>query len=244
MSTCGPTAVRRRRTRRCANSSTRADTARWTELKAAGRIAAIGAGVNEWEACEALLGHADFDCFLLAGRYTLIEQEALDSFLPMCVARDVGIILGGPYNSGILATGAVEGARFNYQPAPPHIMERVHRIESVCARHSVTLPAAALQFVLAHPAVKSVIPGAMAAQEVRQNVALLEESIPSALWADLKDVHSYCVATRRCRTPDAARITPRPAAASRPGCPAPCAGRARYRSPLPVRRRRPNAETF
>ena len=88
------------------------------ELKAAGRIAAFGAGVNEWQACEALLGHADFDCFLLAGRYTLIEQEALTSFLPTCVARDVGIILGGPYNSGILATGSVEGARFNYQPAP------------------------------------------------------------------------------------------------------------------------------
>ena len=156
------------------------------ELKASGRIAAFGAGVNEWQACEALLGHADFDCFLLAGRYTLIEQEALNSFLPTCVARDVGIILGGPYNSGILATGAVEGARFNYRPAPPHIMEHVRRIESVCARHGVTLPAAALQFVLAHPAVKSVIPGAMAAQEVRQNVALLEEPIPPEFWADLK----------------------------------------------------------
>ena len=157
------------------------------ELKAAGRIAAFGAGVNEWQACEALLGHADFDCFLLAGRYTLIEQEALTSFLPTCVARDVGIILGGPYNSGILATGAVEGARFNYRPAPPDIMERVRRIESACRDHGVTLPAAALQFVLAHPAVKSVIPGAMAEQEVRQNVALLEETIPPALWADLKE---------------------------------------------------------
>ena len=156
------------------------------ELKAAGRIAAFGAGVNEWQACEALLGHADFDCFLLAGRYTLIEQEALTSFLPTCVARDVGIILGGPYNSGILATGAVEGARFNYQPAPPDIMERVRRIESACRDHGVTLPAAALQFVLAHPAVKSVIPGAMAEREVRQNVALLEESISPEFWADLK----------------------------------------------------------
>ena len=158
-----------------------------TELKAAGRIAAIGAGVNEWQACEALLGHADFDCFLLAGRYTLLEQEALDSFLPICVERDVGIILGGPYNSGILATGAVEGARYNYHPAPPDIMERVGRIESVCQRHGVTMAAAALQFVLAHPAVKTIIPGAMAAQEVRQNVALLEETIPPALWADLKE---------------------------------------------------------
>ena len=159
-----------------------------SELKAAGRIAAFGAGVNEWQACEALLGHADFDCFLLAGRYTLIEQEALGSFLPTCVTRDVGIILGGPYNSGILATGAVEGARFNYQPAPPHIMERVRRIEAACARHGVTLPAAALQFVLAHPAVKSVIPGAVSEREVRQNAALLGESIPAEFWADLKAV--------------------------------------------------------
>ena len=156
------------------------------ELKASGRIAAIGAGVNEWEACEALLARADFDCFLLAGRYTLIEQEALGSFLPTCVARDVGIVLGGPYNSGILATGAIDGARFNYRPAPPHIVERVRRIEGVCERHGVTLAAAALQFVLAHPAVKSVIPGAMAAAEVRQNVALLEEPIPPAFWAELE----------------------------------------------------------
>ena len=157
------------------------------ELKASGRIAAIGGGVNEWQACEALLREGDFDCFLLAGRYTLIEQEALDSFLPTCVERDIGIILGGPYNSGILATGATDGARFNYEPAPPPIMERVRRIESLCERHGVTLAAAALQFVLAHPAVKTVIPGAMAAQEVRQNVALLEEAIPPALWADLKE---------------------------------------------------------
>ena len=156
------------------------------ELKAAGRIAAIGAGVNEWQACAALLERGDFDCFLLAGRYTLLEQEPLESFLPACLARDVGIILGGPFNSGILATGAVAGAKFNYEPAPPHIMERVRRIEAVCGAHGVTLPAAALQFVLAHPAVRSVIPGAMSAREVRQNVALLEEPIPAAFWADLK----------------------------------------------------------
>ena len=212
------------------------------ELKAAGRIAAFGAGVNEWQACEALLGHADFDCFLLAGRYTLIEQEALTSFLPTCVARDVGIILGGPYNSGILATGAVEGARFNYQPAPPDIMERVRRIESACRDHGVTLPAAALQFVLAHPAVKSVIPGAMAEREVRQNVALLEESIPASTLGRSEVRASVASRRRPCRPPDApahpagarresastparrrptagtraSRITPRAAAASSP----------------------------
>ena len=156
------------------------------ELKAAGRVAAIGAGLNEWQACEKLLGLGEFDCFLLAGRYTLIEQEALASFLPLCVARDVGIILGGPFNSGILATGAVDGARFNYAPATPPILDLVRRIEAVCADHGMTLPAAALQFVLAHPAVKSVIPGAMTEREVRQNVALLEEPIPAQFWTDLK----------------------------------------------------------
>ena len=102
--------------------------------------------------------------------------------------RDIGIILGGPYNSGILATGAVEGARFNLRArAASHHGGGLRRIESLCERHGVTLAAAALQFVLAHPAVKTVIPGAMAAQEVRQNVALLEEAIPPALWADLKE---------------------------------------------------------
>ena len=156
------------------------------ELKAAGRIAAIGAGLNEWQACARLLELGDFDCFLLAGRYTLLEQEALESFLPACVARDVGIILGGPFNSGILATGATEGARFNYRPAPPDIMDRVRRIEAVCAAHGVALAAAALHFVLAHPAVRSVIPGALAPHEVRQNAALLEAPIPAAFWAALK----------------------------------------------------------
>ena len=95
------------------------------ELRAAGTVKAIGAGVNEWQVCETLLGLGDFDCFLLAGRYTLLEQEALDSFLPLARSANVGIILGGPFNSGILATGPVEGARYNYAPAPPDILARV-----------------------------------------------------------------------------------------------------------------------
>lgn len=156
------------------------------ELKAGGRVAAVGAGVNEWQVCEKLLGLGEFDVFLLAGRYTLLEQEALDTFLPQCLARDIGIILGGPFNSGILATGAVEGAMFNYDAAPAGVMDRVRRIEAVCRDHGVTLPAAALRFVLAHPAVRSVIPGAMSEREVRQNAALLDEPIPQALWTDLK----------------------------------------------------------
>ena len=157
------------------------------ELRDSGEIAAIGAGVNEWQVCERLLGLGDFDGFLLAGRYTLLEQDALDSFLPLCAQRDVGIILGGPYNSGILATGAVAGAKYNYDDAPADIMSRVRRIQDVCASHDTPLIAAALQFVLGHPCVKTVIPGAVSAAEVQANVALLDYSIPDGLWSDLRD---------------------------------------------------------
>jgi D-threo-aldose 1-dehydrogenase len=156
------------------------------ELRDAGEIAAIGAGVNEWQVCERLLGLGDFDGFLLAGRYTLLEQEALDSFLPLCEKRDVGIILGGPYNSGILATGAVPGAKYNYADAPEDILARVRKIEAVCAAHDTPLIAAALQFVLGHPCVKTVVPGAVSAAEVQSNVALLEREVPAGLWSDLR----------------------------------------------------------
>jgi D-threo-aldose 1-dehydrogenase len=156
------------------------------ELRAAGTVKAIGAGVNEWEVCERLLGLGDFDCFLLAGRYTLLEQESLGSFLPICEARDVGIILGGPFNSGILATGPVPEARFNYDPAPPEILDRVRRIDAVCRAHGVTLIEAALQFVLGHPVVKTVIPGANTPEQVKANLRLLTSRIPGPLWSDLK----------------------------------------------------------
>lgn len=156
------------------------------ELRDAGDIAAIGAGVNEWQVCEKLLGLGDFDGFLLAGRYTLLEQEALESFLPLCEKRDVGIILGGPYNSGILATGPVPGAKYNYAEASPEIRERVGKIEAVCKAHNTPLIAAALQFVFGHPSVKTVIPGAVNAREVRANVEVLETPVPAALWSDLR----------------------------------------------------------
>jgi D-threo-aldose 1-dehydrogenase len=156
------------------------------ELRTAGVVQAIGAGVNEWEVCERLLGLGDFDCFLLAGRYTLLEQAALDSFLPLCEARGVGIVLGGPFNSGILATGPVPGARYNYEVAPPDVLARVARIEAVCAAHGIRLIEAAFQFVLGHPAVKSVIPGANSPEQVTANARLLDVRIPAALWSDLK----------------------------------------------------------
>lgn len=155
-------------------------------LRDEGVIRAFGAGVNEWEVCEALARQGDFDLFLLAGRYTLLEQEALGSFLPLCEERNIGIVLGGPYNSGILATGAKAGAFYNYEPAPQRILDRVAAIERVCAAHGVPLATAALQFPLHHPAVVSVIPGGQRPEEVAANAAALAVAIPPALWADLK----------------------------------------------------------
>ena len=149
-------------------------------------IKAIGAGINEWQVCETLLKEGGFDLFLLAGRYTLLEQEALNSFLPLCEKRGVGIVLGGPYNSGILATGAKPGAWYNYEPAAKAILERVKKIEAVCAAHKVKLPQAALRFPLIHKCVVSVIPGAVSPREVALNVKTMDAKIPKALWLDLK----------------------------------------------------------
>jgi len=149
-------------------------------------IGAIGVGVNEWQACQRFAAEGDFDCFLLAGRYTLLEQAALDSFLPLCVARDIAVIIGGPFNTGILATGAMEGATYDYRPAPAEVMARVRRIEAICRSHGVALASAALQFPLHHPAVSSVIPGARSAAEIAANVATFDAPIPPALWAELK----------------------------------------------------------
>lgn len=149
-------------------------------------IKAFGAGVNEWQVCETLAKRGDFDLFLLAGRYTLLEQEALNSFLPLAQERGIGIVLGGPYNSGILASGAKPGAMYNYDLAPRHIVDRVKKIEAVCARHKVKLPQAALRFPLTHPAVVSVIPGAAAPKEVALNMKTLGTKIPKGLWKDLK----------------------------------------------------------
>ena len=151
-----------------------------------GTIKAIGVGVNEADMCERFARAGDFDCFLLAGRYTLLEQGALDGLLPLCEERGIGIMLGGPYNSGILATGAKPGAYYNYHRAPPDIMDRVTRIEAVCRRHGVALPAAALQFPLGHSCVFSVIPGAVTPDEIDRNVATMETPIPADLWVDLK----------------------------------------------------------
>lgn len=149
-------------------------------------IKAFGAGINEWQGAEALAKQGDFDLFLLAGRYTLLEQEALNSFLPLCEKRGIGIVLGGVYNSGILASGAVKGAMYNYDPAPKHIMQRVAAIEAICKKHKVKLAQAALHFPLTHPCVVSVIPGASSTQQIAFNIKTISKKIPKALWKDLK----------------------------------------------------------
>ena len=149
-------------------------------------VKAIGVGVNEWEVCHEALKRRDFDAFLLAGRYTLLEQEALDGFLPLCVERGAAVVVGGGFNSGILATGAKPGAKYNYSPAPQPVMEKVARIEKVCAAHGVPLPAAALQFVVAHPAIASFCAGTRTVDQLRQNLDWFSHPIPADFWAELK----------------------------------------------------------
>lgn len=155
-------------------------------LRAEGTVKAIGLGVNNWEVCRDALKHGDFDGFLLAGRYTLLDQSALPELLPLCVERAAGIVIGGPYNSGILATGPVSGARYNYAPATPEILARAGRFEAQCRRFDVPLRAAALQFPLGHPAVRAVIPGARSPAEVKENVSLMNAPIPAEFWSALK----------------------------------------------------------
>jgi len=156
------------------------------QLRETGVIRAFGAGVNEWQPCQWLAERGDFDLFLLAGRYTLLEQDALDSFLPLAERKGIGIVIGGPYNSGVLATGARPGAFYNYDPAPDWVLDKVGRIEAVCARHGVRLVDAAFRFPLLHPAVVSVIPGGQGRAEMESNLAAAAARVPAALWADLK----------------------------------------------------------
>lgn len=156
-------------------------------LKDAGVIRSIGLGVNESQVCLDFAMRAEIDCLLLAGRYTLLDQSAAETLLPFCAERGIGVIIGGPFNSGILATGAGTEARYDYAPAPPDIQDRVRRIESLCREHGVPLPAAALQFPLRATAVAAVIPGAAGAEEARHNAELIARPIPDALWAALHD---------------------------------------------------------
>ncbi|WP_298196418.1 aldo/keto reductase [Novosphingobium sp.] len=157
-------------------------------LRDSGAIKAFGIGVNEVEVCLQALAEVRLDVILLAGRYTLLEQGALDRLMPRCRDTGTAVVIGGPYNSGILVAGsrAAAEARYDYAPAPPAIIERVRRLEAVAARHGVALPAAALAFVLAHPQVVSVIPGMASVEQVRATLAFYRAPIPADFWAELR----------------------------------------------------------
>jgi len=148
-------------------------------------IVAVGVGMNQPKMLVRFAREANFDCFLLAGRFTLIDHIDAKELLSLCIENHISIILGGPYNSGILATGSTPGTTFNYLSAPPDVLEKVRQIEVVCERHSVPLKAAALQFPLTHPAVVSVIPGARSPEEVTENFQMMSYPIQEAFWDEL-----------------------------------------------------------
>jgi D-threo-aldose 1-dehydrogenase len=156
------------------------------DLKRSGLIRGIGAGINETGMMPRFLELMDIDFFLVALPYTLLDTDVLDAEFPQCAARGVGFIIGAPFASGILATGAVQGARYRYAEATPEVMAKVKRIEAVCARHNVPLAAAALQFPLGHSSVAAVIPGALLPEHVTRNVAAFRHAIPAEFWAELK----------------------------------------------------------
>lgn len=151
------------------------------DLRSQGVIRAIGLGINEWETAQWLAERAEMDVILLAGRYTLLEQAAARSFLPVCEAKGIGVIVGGPYNSGLL----VGQGFYNYDAAPPEKVARVRRLEEVCRAHGVRLVDAAFRFPLRHPAVVSVIPGSATRAEMEDNLRAARAEVPEALWRDL-----------------------------------------------------------
>jgi D-threo-aldose 1-dehydrogenase len=151
------------------------------ELRDSGVIKAIGLGVNEWQVLMDAFALGDWDVFLLAGRYTLLEQTSLDPFLSTCVARGASVVIGGPFNSGIL----VGGDKFNYAKAPEDIVAKVRAIDAVCQQFGVPLPAAALQFPLTHPAVCNVLPGPRSPAELDGILAWWDVKVPVELWTTL-----------------------------------------------------------
>jgi len=155
-------------------------------LRSDGTIGAVGAGMNQWEMLQRFAEEADFDCFLLAGRYTLLDRSAAASLLPLCERKSISIIAGGVYNSGILADPRA-GAKFNYEAAPSPLVAEAQRLGRICASHGVPLKAAAIQFPLMHPAVGSVLTGARSEAEFNENLAMFETPLPPALWSALSE---------------------------------------------------------
>jgi D-threo-aldose 1-dehydrogenase len=157
------------------------------ELRAQGVVRAIGAGMNQAAMLTRFARETEMDVVLLAGRYTLLEQDALDDLLPACLERDVEVIAAGVFNSGLLARDRPPAdATYNYAPAPPELVARAHRLADVCERHGVSLPAAALAFPGRHPAVATVLVGAREPAEVARNAELFARGVPDALWDELR----------------------------------------------------------
>jgi len=155
------------------------------ELRSSGRVRAIGVGVNEREVLLEAMEWGEWDAFLLAGRYTLLEQAPLDDLLPRCLRAGISVVIGAPFNTGILAGRA----SYNYKPPPPEVVARVNAIRTICESHRVPIIAAALQFPLAHPAVASILPGPRSVEEFEANLMLVHYPIPAALWADLQEAN-------------------------------------------------------
>ena len=156
------------------------------ELREQGVIKAIGCGMNEWQMPLRFIQRFNLDIILLAGRYTLLDHSGLSEFLPACVERNVKITVGGPYNSGILARDLSKPVTFDYEQAPDILLDRARKLTEICVAHGVDLKAAALQFVLAHPAVATAIPGVQSVAELEQNIALVQQEIPAGLWSDMR----------------------------------------------------------
>jgi D-threo-aldose 1-dehydrogenase len=156
------------------------------ELRSQGVVGAIGAGMNQWQALARFARDGDFDCFLLAGRYTLLDHSGLEELLPLCQQKGISVVLGGPYNSGVLASDLQSDTTYFYLKTPPDVLERARQIKAVCDRHAIPLKAAALQFGLAHPAVAATIPGPRSPAEVEENVRMVGHPIPADLWTELK----------------------------------------------------------
>ncbi len=155
------------------------------ELREQGVIGAVSVGMNQSGMLTRFATAGDFDCFLLAGRYTLLDTSALADLLPVALRRGISIIAGGVYNSGLLADPG-PGAYYDYRPASAELVDRAVRLGQVCARHGVPLKAAAIQFPLGHPAVRTVVIGARSVAEIEENVSLFRHPIPEALWTELK----------------------------------------------------------
>lgn len=155
-------------------------------MRAAGTISAVGVAMADADVCVQFARAGDFDCFMLAGGYTLLRHGSLDTLLADCTRTGASVMVAAPFNTGILATGAVEDARFDYRPASPDIIDRAAKLDAICRSHGVPLAAASLQFPLAHPAIASVVTGHLTPAEVARNIELLGTPIPKAVWSDMK----------------------------------------------------------